>query len=153
MLNTEYSVMNKKTTIPGDKEANGVAGQVVTLAVPQSLYRQAARIARFKNQAIPEVLAEALLLVEAEVEEEAEEELMAQEEAAYQAMQSDLWTKYPGEYVAIYQGELVDHDSSELALLQRLNARYPNEVVLMKQVRSLPEPDLYLRSPRFVRDV
>jgi hypothetical protein len=144
--------MNKKTVISDAKDANGVADQVVTLAVPQSLYRQAARIARFKNQDIPEVLAEALLLVEAAVEEELAEKLMAQEETAYQAMQSDLWTNYLGEFVAIYQGELVDHDSSELALLQRLNARYPNEVVLMKQVRSLPEPDLYFRSPRFVRD-
>ena len=124
----------------------------MTLTIPQSLYQQAERIAHARRQKIADVLAEALALVEA-VAEDDEEAKMAQEEVAYEAMYAELWTKYAGEYVAIYQGQLIDHDPAELALLQRLNTQYPNEIVLMKQVRPLPEPVLHFRSSRCVKDV
>ena len=58
---------------------------------------------------------------------------------------------YAGEYVAIHQKQLIDHDRDELALLRRLDAQYPNDIVLMKQVRPLPEPELRFRSFRKVR--
>ncbi|MFN8490749.1 MAG: DUF5678 domain-containing protein [Caldilineaceae bacterium] len=124
----------------------------MTLTIPQSLYQQVERIARARHQEITAVLAEALALIESGTED-AEEAQMAQEEVAYAAMYAELWEKYAGEYVAIYQGQLIDHDTTELALLRRLNAQYPNEVVLMKQVRPQPEPILHFRSPRLVRDI
>jgi hypothetical protein len=77
---------------------------------------------------------------------------MAQEEAAYHTIHAELMAHHAGEYVAIYQGELIDHDQNEMALLHRLEAGYPDEVVLMKQVRPLPEPELRFRSPRLIRN-
>jgi hypothetical protein len=98
-------------------------------------------------------LAEALDLAEAQsTTETQEEELMAREERAYAAMYEQLRAQYSGEYVAIHNGRLIDHDTNEMVLLQRLNQHYPNDVVLMRQVRTLPEPPLVFRSPRFVQN-
>lgn len=72
---------------------------------------------------------------------------MAQETVAYEAMHAELFGNYPGEYVAIYQQELVDHDADETALLNRIDARFPNKIVLLKRVGTLPEPDLRIHSP------
>jgi uncharacterized iron-regulated protein len=77
---------------------------------------------------------------------------MTQEEAAYQAMHAELVCSHLGDYVAIYQGQLVDHDADELHLLRRLDTAYPNKVVLMKQVRTTPQIELHHRSPRLERN-
>lgn len=82
----------------------------------------------------------------------AEEQAMIREEAAYEAMHPELMAQYAGEYVAIYQGQLIDHDQDETALLRRLDAQYPDDVVLMKKVRPLPEPMLHNVSFRLIRD-
>ena len=81
-----------------------------------------------------------------------DEQRMAREEAAYQTMYDELKTKYAGEYVAIFNGQLIDHDSDELALLRRLDAQYPDDIVLMRKVSAEPEPDLRMRSPRLIRE-
>ena len=131
----------------------GVMETHVTVQIPQALYRRAQRLAQNRHQALADVLADALRLSEAALAGATPEEIaMEREEAAYQAMHADLLAHHAGQYVAIHEGKLIDHDRSELALLQRLNAHHPNAVVLLRQVRPLPEPDLYVRSPRFVGD-
>jgi hypothetical protein len=65
-------------------------------------------------------------------------------------MHPELIEQYNGQYVAIWQGQLVGHDPDELALLRRIEADYGDEVVLLKQVRPLPEPILQMHSPRLV---
>ena len=42
--------------------------------------------------------------------------------------------QYPGEYMAVFQGQLVDHDLSFGALLERIESRYPEERVLIRPV-------------------
>ena len=124
----------------------------VALKIPRTLYMRAERLATARHQLVTEVLAEALALVEARfTAEQQEEALMASEEQAYAAIHSELLTKFLGQYVAIHRGQLVDHDVSEMALLQRLNQQYPDEVVLMRLVQSEPENALLFRSPRFVQ--
>jgi hypothetical protein len=74
--------------------------------------------------------------------------MMQQESDAFRRMHTDLLARYPNEYVAIHQGQLVDHDADQLALLARIEDRYPDIPVLIRQV--LPEPDekFTFRSPR-----
>ena len=67
---------------------------------------------------------------------------MFREKEAYQAMHHELMTQFAGQYVAISQGKLVDNDPNEMALLERINNRFPQQTVLLKQVQPLPEPDL-----------
>lgn len=125
----------------------------VNISISQALYRRVRELARLRQRPVDDVLEAAVTLAEAALGPSADEEVaMAREEAAYQTMHAELMARYAGEYVAIYQGQLIDHDPSELALLRRLDAQYPHEVVLMKQVRPLPEPELRFRSPRLIRN-
>lgn len=124
----------------------------VTITIPRTLYQRAHELARRHNQEVDDVLEAAITLAEASLTIAPDQEaVMAREETAYRAMHAELLVNYAGDYVAIHQGQLVDHDEDELALLHRLEEQYPDEVVLMKQVRPLPEPILHFRSPRFTR--
>ena len=134
-----------------------------TITIPESLYRRARALAKSRNRALDVLIADALdrgLLQttaedihESPFSSEGEDgEKLSLETACYEAMHAQLLTQYAGEYVAIFNGELVDHDTDELALLSRLNADYPNEVVLMKRVLPSPMREFFVRSPRLERD-
>ncbi|MEZ4863399.1 MAG: hypothetical protein R3C14_18925 [Caldilineaceae bacterium] len=71
---------------------------------------------------------------------------------AFETMKADLLAHYLGEYVAIFQGAVIDHDLDKAALLNRLAQSYPDEVVLVRQVRRTPRPPFRLRSPRLSRN-
>lgn len=72
---------------------------------------------------------------------------MEQNVEAYQAMHGELVGRYLGQYVAICDGRLVDHDPDPVALLQRVRARYPDQVVLRQKVERTPERELRIRHP------
>lgn len=124
----------------------------VTVTIPQAVYDRVKQLAILRNQKVADLLAEAIALVEADMATPSDEQRMAREEAAYQTMYDELKTKYAGEYVAIFNGQLIDHDLDELALLRRLDAQYPDDIVLMRKVSAEPEPDLRMRSPRLIRE-
>jgi hypothetical protein len=137
----------------------------VTVVIPEPLFKRANALARARMRPIETVIAEALDLglssETAEVQEgesnspfaSAGEEgkRLAEETAAYEAMHGQLLTSHPGEHVAIYNGQLVDHDPDLLTLVSRIDALYPDEVVLIKQVMPLPERVLRVFSPRLER--
>jgi hypothetical protein len=126
----------------------------INISISQTLYRRVRELARLRKRPVDDVLEAAITLAEAALLPAADEEAaMAHEEAAYRAMHAELMAQYAGEYVAIHQGWLIDHDRDELALLRRLDAHYSDDVVLMKQVRLLPESELRFRSPRLVGNV
>lgn len=77
--------------------------------------------------------------------------LMDREIAAFEAMQTGLVANYPEQYVAIFQGALVDHDVDKARLLHRIDQSHPGDVVLIRQVRHTPRPPFRLRSPRLQR--
>ena len=121
----------------------------VTISIPQSLYQRVRELARNRNLPVDAVLETAVSLVEAEPQDDATAN-MAREEAAYRAQHESLLANYAGQYVAIFQGQLIDHDSNETALLRRLDTNYPHDIVLMKRVESRPQPVLRFRSPRLL---
>jgi predicted transcriptional regulator len=123
--------------------------QQVTISIPQPLYQRVRNLASAQNRPVDTVLETAISLAEAAADpQDAQVAAMVQEETAYQAMHAELVRSHLGDYVAIYQGQLIDHDPDELRLLRRLDKAYPNEVVLMKQVRTAPQTELRHRSPR-----
>lgn len=73
---------------------------------------------------------------------------MAQEIEAFHRLHSSLLATIAGEYVAIYRGEVVDHDADQLALFQRVEARFGGLPVLIRQVRPEIEQTIMVRSPR-----
>jgi len=70
------------------------------------------------------------------------------EEDAFRAMHAELRGTYPGQYVAICRGQVVDHDPDQLALFRRIEERYPDTPVLIRQVTPEPEEVYTFRSPR-----
>lgn len=80
------------------------------------------------------------------------QEKMMQEVEAYQQMHPQLVEKYAGQFVAIHNGQLVDHDSDKEALFARIKERFPNQVVLQRQVLENPDPVFHFRSPRFQQE-
>lgn len=129
----------------------------VTLS--ESAYDRVVRLARRRRQDVGETVAQFLeeeLPVEGEEEavinwSEADEDV-DQEIAAYHRLHSDLWRRYPGQHVAIYNGGLVDHDADGLALSHRVYGRYPDTFVLIRQVEARPEQVIQLRSPQYIQD-
>ena len=70
------------------------------------------------------------------------------EENAYRAMHAELRGAYPDQYVAIFQGRVIDHDPDQLALLRRVDDRFPDATVLIRQIAPEPEEVYTFRSPR-----
>lgn len=77
-------------------------------------------------------------------------EMLAQT-AVFEAHHAQLLQKYPEEYVAFYQGKLVDHDLDHTQLVRRIQKQYPGQIVLIRQVKEQPATLLRLGSPRLVR--
>ena len=121
----------------------------VTISIPQTLYQRVYELARKRNMPLDAVLETAVSLVEA-ASPDGISRAMAEEEEAYHSQHATLFANYAGQYVAIYHGQLIDYDRDETALLRRLDADYPSQVVLMKRVEALPQRVLRFRSPRLL---
>lgn len=77
--------------------------------------------------------------------------LMEKEVAAFERLHPTLIKDYLGEYVALHQGQIVDHDHNQIVLADRIESDYPDQVVLIRQVQPQLPPPLMVRSPRLVR--
>jgi len=74
--------------------------------------------------------------------------LMQQQVAAFDAMREKLLAQFAGEFVALKEGRVVDHDTDQLALAERVSQQHATEVVLIKQVLPDSPSVLHFRSPR-----
>ena len=77
----------------------------------------------------------------------AEQKIIAESEA-FRAMHAELLQQYWGKYVAVHDGEVVDHDEDVCALNRRIRARYGRRAVLLQRVTEQPEVELVIRSPK-----
>jgi hypothetical protein len=76
------------------------------------------------------------------------ERKIARELEAYESQREALLSGYEGQFVAVHDGQIIDHDRDELTLYLRIRERYPLIGVLIKQVNAEPERVLHIRSPR-----
>ncbi len=76
---------------------------------------------------------------------------LRREQEAYRAMHPELKQKYLGQHVAIYTGELVDHDPDAMALLRRVRQKFGHAPVLFCEVEDKPDKEYVIRSPRLER--
>ena len=76
---------------------------------------------------------------------------MQKEIAAYLQLHPQLVPAFLGQYVAVYEGQVVDYDTDPAALHKRIKAKFLNKVVLSRKVTTDPEPILHMRSPRLER--
>ena len=71
-----------------------------------------------------------------------EREKIHKETEAFWAMQADLVAEYLGEYVALHQGQVVDHDPDIVCLEQRVAEKLGDVAVLIAPVTGEPRRDV-----------
>jgi hypothetical protein len=76
-----------------------------------------------------------------------EREQIKTEASAFRTQCDNLRRQFMGHYVAIYHGEVVDHDPDFQALHSRIRQRYGRQPVLLRRVEIEPERMLVFRSP------
>jgi hypothetical protein len=74
----------------------------------------------------------------------------AQEKQTFWAMQSALLQRYEGQYVAIYQGEVVDSDLDKVALALRVYHKYGYVPMYVHQVSRREPRTRYIHSPHLL---
>ena len=78
---------------------------------------------------------------------DANRSVMEQNVEVYKAMHGELVEQYLGQYVALGDGHLIDHDPDPVALLRRVREHYPGQVILRQKVERMPERVLRIRHP------
>ncbi len=124
----------------------------ITFTVPSQTITKLRRLASTRNKPLDDVLVEAVetldAMATAQNGQTKRREAMLKEERAFRKLHPTLLNQYAGEFVAIYQGEMVDHDPDQLVLLQRKRQKYPGQVVLIARLVAEPEEIYHFRSPR-----
>jgi hypothetical protein len=76
------------------------------------------------------------------------EESLAAERRAFEQQRAQLMRRYPGEYVALSGGRVVDHDKQDEALAARMFTRFGNAAFYIARleqhptVYEIPSPEL-----------
>lgn len=73
-------------------------------------------------------------------------EKINEEIEAYEAMHSILWKRMPGEWVAIHNQQLIDHDTDDVALYRRIRAQYGRTSILLRRVKETPVEEIWIRT-------
>lgn len=120
----------------------------VTIDIPDHVYRRVESIARQSKRGVDEVVADVVARSVRAFPVNPNRDAMLREVEAFRAMHSALRRDHFGEYVAIHEGQLVDHDPDPIALLNRIRQNYPGQTVLRRKVEEAPEVILRFRSPR-----
>ena len=108
------------------------------------VFEQVRWIARWQKVTTDELTARAL----SSYLDRLEWEKLQSEMDAFQAQLPGLLTTYPDQYVAIHDGQVIDHDTDLRALHGRVYAKLGSVPVLLQQVRATPAPDILVRGPR-----
>lgn len=108
------------------------------------LLQQVERLAQWQKVTIETVAERAV----SDYLDRLEWEKLEAEQAAFQAQLPALLATYPDQYVAIHEGQVIDHDVDLRALHSRVYARVGAIPVLLQKVTATPAPDILIRSPR-----
>ncbi len=74
------------------------------------------------------------------------------EQRAYEAQHKRLLVKYGGQYIAMRQGKVVDHDEDSSALWQRVYKRFGRQPILITPVLHETRQTIVVRSPRLLEN-
>jgi hypothetical protein len=115
------------------------------ITVEPDLYKQVKTVASEQQVSIDEVLAEAAR----DYLWELDRQKISRESEAYRQMHAALKKRFFGQYVAVHDGDVVDHDADESKLWQRIRQRFGHTPVMITQVGETPERTLVRRGFRF----
>lgn len=118
--------------------------------MPRALVREAKVAAAQRGVTLTRLVADALSSALGASGRAVEEPSLAVDIAWYEANRSRLLARYRGDYVAIADGEVMDHDSDFEALAERVFAKVGARAIFMPRVEA-GERVRQLRSPRVSR--
>ena len=76
-----------------------------------------------------------------------EKDQIQSETEAFRNMHTELLSRYADQYVAIYEGKLVDHDPDFQSIHERIRQRFGRQPILIRRVTSEIEHTLTFHSP------
>lgn len=123
----------------------------ITLTVPEDIYQRVEGVASATHRKVKDVMMDTIAAAFSPYPENPQRGAMKAEIAAYEAMHVELVKQYLGQYVAMHQGRLIDHDVDPVALHQRIAEKYAGKVVLSRKVQKDAAPVLHMRSPRLAQ--
>ena len=78
-------------------------------------------------------------------------EKLDREIQAFECMHAELIRQYLAEWVAIHNGQIVEHAPEKSEVARRVRSRFGRAPVLIRQVTESPRRELWFRSPRLER--
>lgn len=126
----------------------------ITITISNDIYQQIETRARQDRKNVLDVVSELVnnTFSPRKVARNPAREQMLQEVQAYKRLHPALVKTHLGQFVAIYQGQLVDHDRDKDALFWRIKENFPDQIVLQREVTINPDPVLHFRSPRLIQE-
>ena len=130
----------------------------VTLNLSEKLYDQVKNLAKSYQRGLAETIVAHLekTLSRTEIVQEADDlrtqhKALDNEKVAYMKLHAKLKSTHAGNYVAIYQGKLIDTDRELGAMVERVREQLPDQVVWMTQVKDEPIQTIVRRGNRLLR--
>lgn len=74
---------------------------------------------------------------------------LSAEQTAWRALTLETRARYAGQYVAIHEGSVVDHDADLAALHRRVRARFGKQAVLLTPAEG--RGPIHIRSPKLAQ--
>lgn len=117
---------------------------MAAVTIPSSLLAEADKIAHQEGITVDQLVADAL---RQRLKQRRRDQFQA-EARAFETMHARLLEEYHGQFVAICNGQVVDHDPDKKMLYRRVRRRYGRTPVYFQQVTEETLPTFRLRSPR-----
>ncbi len=109
-----------------------------TVAVEPELYKRVEKAAQEYKINVDGILAEAVRRYLWELDRRK----ISEESARYRQQHAELVTLYLGKYIAMRDGQVVDHDADFQALRQRVRQRFADAPVMITRVEPVAETTL-----------
>jgi predicted DNA-binding protein len=117
---------------------------MLTVSIEPALQAKLEQIAQSTGKSAGEIVNEAI----SEHLNRLNKQRFEAEIRAFEKMYPDLKEKYYGQFVAIYDGQVVDTAADFENLFLRIVKRFNDLPVLIRQVGDSPEEEWHFRSPR-----
>jgi hypothetical protein len=123
----------------------------ITITLDETTYTLISNEAKVKQLKIEEMIAEAAREKYNPWEMDGDDPMEAEFEA-YVQMHSDLYRLYANQWVAIHEGQLIEHDIDINALESRLALSHPDAIIYVDKVTPQIVREIVVRSPRFLSE-
>lgn len=125
------------------------------VSLSEPTFERLRRVAKQKKTGVSDLLnqvVENYLANEPVVEPQPDARLrqIEREQRAYEAQHPALLKQYAGQYIAMREGQVVDHDAERSALGRRIRARFGQETLLITPVLAHAQREIRVRSPHLV---